>query len=88
MAEREGFEPSEPLRAHLFSRQASSTTPASLRTRAILAGLCGNVGAFMLSLPLFHAQSVHVPVAQLDRASACGAEGRRFESCRVHQALA
>ena len=24
-------------------------------------------------------------VAQLDRASACGAEGRRFEPCRVHQ---
>ena len=31
MAEREGFEPSEPLPAHLFSRQASSTTPAPLR---------------------------------------------------------
>jgi len=27
---------------------------------------------------------IRVPVAQLDRASACGAEGRRFESCRVH----
>jgi hypothetical protein len=25
------------------------------------------------------------PVAQLDRASACGAEGRRFKSCRVYQ---
>ena len=25
------------------------------------------------------------PVAQLDRALACGAKGRRFESCRVHQ---
>ncbi len=24
-------------------------------------------------------------VAQLDRALACGAKGRRFESCRVHQ---
>ncbi len=24
-------------------------------------------------------------VAQLDRASACGAEGRRFDSCRDHQ---
>ena len=31
LAEREGFEPSEPLPVHLFSRQASSTTPASLR---------------------------------------------------------
>ena len=31
MAEREGFEPSEPVRAHLFSRQASSTTPAPLQ---------------------------------------------------------
>ena len=26
----------------------------------------------------------YVPVAQLDRALACGAKGRRFESCRVH----
>ena len=25
------------------------------------------------------------PVAQMDRASACGAEGHRFESCRVYQ---
>ena len=25
------------------------------------------------------------PVAQLDRASACGAEGHRFKSCRVYQ---
>ena len=25
------------------------------------------------------------PVAQLDRAFACGAKGRRFESCRVYQ---
>ena len=24
------------------------------------------------------------PVAQLDRAFACGAKGRRFESCRVY----
>ncbi len=24
------------------------------------------------------------PVAQLDRALACGAKGRKFESCRVH----
>ena len=30
MAEREGFEPSEPFPAHRFSRAASSTTPASL----------------------------------------------------------
>ena len=28
---------------------------------------------------------VQVPVAQLDRASVCGTEGRRFKSCRVHQ---
>ncbi len=26
----------------------------------------------------------YVPVAQLDRALACGARGRKFESCRVH----
>ena len=26
-----------------------------------------------------------VPVAQLDRALACGAKGRRFESCQVYQ---
>ena len=30
LAEREGFEPSVPFRVHLFSRQASSTTPAPL----------------------------------------------------------
>ena len=29
--------------------------------------------------------TVYAPVAQLDRASACGAEGHRFESCRVYQ---
>ena len=28
------------------------------------------------------------PVAQLDRASACGAEGRRFKSCQVYHANA
>ncbi len=27
----------------------------------------------------------YVPVAQLDRAFACGAKGRRFESCRAYQ---
>jgi len=32
LAEREGFEPSRPSRAYLFSRQARSTTPAPLRT--------------------------------------------------------
>jgi hypothetical protein len=32
LAEREGFEPPVPLRAHLFSRQTRSTTPAPLRT--------------------------------------------------------
>ncbi len=26
-----------------------------------------------------------VPVAQLDRALACGAKGRRFESCQAYQ---
>ena len=30
-------------------------------------------------------QSANVPVAQLDRASASGAEGRRFESCQARQ---
>jgi len=30
-------------------------------------------------------RSVHVPVAQLDRASDYGSEGRRFESFRAHQ---
>ena len=35
----------------------------------------------MLRLPLL----LRAPVAQLDRASACGAEGRRFESCQVYQ---
>ena len=29
--------------------------------------------------------STYVPVAQLDRAFACGAKGRRFESCRAYQ---
>ena len=28
---------------------------------------------------------IHVLVAQLDRASACGAEGRRFKSCQGRQ---
>ena len=28
--------------------------------------------------------STFAPVAQLDRALACGAKGRRFESCRVY----
>ncbi|SVB64231.1 uncharacterized protein METZ01_LOCUS217085, partial [marine metagenome] len=27
----------------------------------------------------------NAPVAQLDRASVCGTEGRRFDSCRVRQ---
>ena len=31
--------------------------------------------------------STFAPVAQLDRALACGAKGRRFESCRVYQNL-
>ena len=26
----------------------------------------------------------HAPVAQLDRALACGAKGRKFESCQVY----
>ena len=30
-------------------------------------------------------KKIHAPVAQLDRASACGAEGRTFESCRARQ---
>ncbi len=33
----------------------------------------------------FFAFSSLAPVAQLDRAFACGAKGRRFESCRVYQ---
>ena len=37
---------------------------------------------FMLRFTLFAKQG---PVAQLDRASVCGTEGRRFDSCRVHQ---
>ena len=28
--------------------------------------------------------STYAPVAQLDRAFACGAKGRMFESCRVY----
>jgi len=31
------------------------------------------------------ARRAHAPVAQLDRASASGAEGHRFESCRAHE---
>ena len=31
--------------------------------------------------------STYAPVAQLDRASACGAEGHTFESCRVYHVL-
>ena len=33
----------------------------------------------------FFKTSTFAPVAQLDRASACGAEGHTFESCRVYQ---
>ena len=33
MAEREGFEPSEPARVHLISNQARSAAPASLLMR-------------------------------------------------------
>ncbi len=32
-----------------------------------------------------HSNAGHVPVAQLDRALASGAKGRRFKSFRVHQ---
>ena len=35
----------------------------------------------LLSLPLV----AGAPVAQLDRASASGAEGHRFKSCQAHQ---
>jgi hypothetical protein len=31
--------------------------------------------------------STVAPVAQLDRAPACGAGGRRFESCRAHHTV-
>ena len=30
-------------------------------------------------------ERLYAPVAQLDRALACGAKGRTFESCRVYQ---
>ena len=30
-------------------------------------------------------ERLYAPVAQLDRALACGARGRKFESCRVYQ---
>jgi hypothetical protein len=39
----------------------------------------------MLHLPLLLFHPEQGRVAQLDRALACGAKGRRFESCRVHQ---
>ena len=31
--------------------------------------------------------STYAPVAQLDRALACGAKGRTFKSCRVYHIL-
>ncbi len=37
------------------------------------------------SIILTDLRKLYVPVAQLDRALACGAKGRRFESRRVHQ---
>ncbi len=52
------------------------------RTRAYLFLLSNNYDR-ITSVVL--AQTNCAPVAQLDRASACGAEGRRFESCRVYQ---
>ena len=33
---------------------------------------------------VFKTNAVFAPVAQLDRALACGAKGHRFESCRVY----
>ena len=37
------------------------------------------------SLFTIYYSRVSAPVAQLDRASDFGSEGRRFEPCRVHQ---
>ena len=34
-----------------------------------------------------HLITICVPVAQLDRAFACGAKGRRFESCRAYHEI-
>ena len=42
------------------------------------AGECG-----YYATPRWRMERSYAPVAQLDRASACGAEGRTFESCRA-----
>ena len=39
MAERVGFEPTEPLQAQRFSRPPRSTTPAPLRAFGVVAGI-------------------------------------------------
>jgi hypothetical protein len=42
----------------------------------------GFISDAMINLPLLFFS--YAPVAQLDRALACGAKGRRFKSCQVH----
>ncbi len=51
-AEREGFEPSVPLRVQRFSRPSRSTTPAPLRTSSRVAGLCQTIMADISHLNL------------------------------------
>ena len=45
------------------------------------------VGKYLIFLlwPIGISERLYAPVAQLDRALACGAKGRTFESCRVYQ---
>ncbi len=51
-----------------------------------LSGSCRSGGTRHLLVTYFVAKATKcAPVAQLDRASACGAEGHRFKSCRVYQ---
>ena len=42
------------------------------------------VPSSIMTACVFKTNAVFAPVAQLDRALACGAKGHRFESCRVY----
>ena len=82
MAERGGFEPPvEFLTLRRFSKPLLSTTQPPLRE-------ANKFGAdeTMLPRPGFVSalELEYAPVAQLDRAFASGAKGRRFESYRAH----
>ena len=54
----------------MFAADFSGKAPSSYTKVSLCTPVCGDT---------------YAPVAQLDRAFACGARGRTFESCRVYQ---